>query len=250
MTKETEKTEKNNGIEKLSQKGEDYRIKIEDMAKAGVHLGHRVSEVYPKNAPFLQGIKGSIHIIDLEKTKSKLEEALKFIEKLVSENKTILLVGTKIQIRDLVRKTAEECSVPYINQRWLGGTFTNFETIKKRIKYFKELKEKKNKGELEKYTKKERAVFERELQKLEKKFKGIENMESLPDAVFILDMKNNISAVEEAKRKNIKVIALVDTDANPLLADYPIPANDDAITSVQYFLTKFEEVIKRKGGEN
>jgi len=222
----------------------DFKLDTEEMAQAGVHFGHRTSRVHPKMKPYLYGVRNTVHIIDLEKTKEKFEEALKFIQELISENKILLLVGTKIQVKDLVKEIAKDCGLPYVNERWLGGTFTNFETLKKRIEYFKDLEKKKAEGELEKYTKKERAKIDQELRDLERKFGGIRDLEKLPDAIFVIDMKKDDLAVKEAKMKGVKVIGISDTNVDPTLADYPIPANDDAISSVKYILEKVKEVIK------
>lgn len=224
-------------------KKEDFDISPEAMAEAGVHFGHRTSRVHPKMKPYIFGVRNTVHIIDLEKTAEKLEEALKFIQKLISENKSLLLVGTKVQMKNMAKDFAKECKLPYIVERWLGGTFTNFKTIKKRMDYFKDLEEQKKKGELAKYTKKERAKIDKELRDLEIKFGGIKNIEGLPDAIFVLDMKKDALAIKEAREKGVVVIAIADTNVNPTLADYPIPANDDAISSVKYILEKVKKVI-------
>ena len=215
----------------------------DEMTEAGLHFGHRTSKVHPKMKQYIFTVKNGVHIIDLEKTKEKLAEVLDFIKKVVSEEKTILLVGTKIQFKDLVKEIAQAAKIPYITKRWLGGTFTNFKTIRKRIDYFKELEERKKKGELEKYTKKERLNIDRELGNLEDKFGGIKNMEKLPDIIFVLDMKKDGLAIKEAKEKGVKVVAIADTNMDPSLADYVIPANDDAISSVRYILEKVKDVI-------
>jgi small subunit ribosomal protein S2 len=221
----------------------EIKLDTEEMAQAGLHFGHRTSRVHPKMIPYLYGVRNTVHIIDLEKTKEKFEKALKFIQELISENKILLIVGTKIQVKDLVKAFAQECGLPYVNERWLGGTFTNFETIKKRIEYFKDLERKKKEGELEKYTKKERAKFDQELRDLEIKFGGIKEIERLPDAIFVLDMKKDDLAVKEARMKGIKVIGISDTNCDPTLADFPIPANDDAVSSIKYILEKVKEAI-------
>lgn len=228
---------------KINQKT-DFHINIEEMVQAGLHFGHRTSRLHPKMKPYLAGVRNTVHIIDLEKTKEKLEKALSFIQELILENKTLLLIGTKIQVKNLVKETAQELNLPYVNERWLGGTFTNFETIKKRIEYYKNLEQKKAQGELEKYPKKERLKIEKELRDLEIKFGGIKNLTQLPEAIFLIDMKKDNLAVKEAKKKGIKVIAISDTNCDPTLADYPIPANDDAISSVKYILEKIKETIK------
>jgi small subunit ribosomal protein S2 len=229
--------------EKVKKKKSDFGIKVEEITKAGLHFGHRSSKRHPKIEPFLYGVRNSVHIIDPEKTAEKLKEALTFIQKLTLEGKTLLFVGTKVQIKDLVKKTAQECGLPYVTERWLGGTFTNFETIKKRVEYFKDLEGKKKEGEFEKYTKKERAQIDREIEGLEDKFGGLRDLNQLPDAVFVIGMKKDNIAVKEANEKEVKVIGVTDTNIDPSLADHPIPANDDAISSVKYILDKVKEVI-------
>ncbi|MGB9743197.1 MAG: 30S ribosomal protein S2 [Minisyncoccales bacterium] len=222
---------------------EDFGLDINEMTQAGLCLGHQTSYFHPKMKPYISGIKNNIHLIDLTKTIEKLKEALIFIKQLVSENKILLLVGTKIPARELIKSLASECGLPYVTERWVGGTLTNFPVIKKRIDYFNNLEEKRNKGELDKYTKKEKALFDKELKNLEIKFAGIKNLTTLPDAVFVVDIKKDAAAVTEARKKGIKVIAIVDTNANPELVDFPIPTNDDAISSVKYILDKVKEVI-------
>lgn len=225
------------------EKKSEIKIDAEEMAQAGLHFGHKTSKINPKMKPYLSGTRNSIYIIDLEKTAEKLKEALAFIQDIVSEGKTIILVGTKVQAKGLLKGAAEECGMPYVSERWLGGTFTNFETIKKRIDYFRDLESKIKSGELEKYTKKERANFDRELKGLQMRFGGIKNLTRIPDAIFVSDMKKDILAIREAKAKGVKVIGIADTNVDPNLADYPIPANDDAITSIRYILEKVKEAI-------
>jgi len=228
----------------MTQEIESIKLDIEEMANAGLHLGHATSKFHPKMTPYVFGVRNGIHIIDLEKTKEKLKEALKFIQQLVVENKILLVVGTRFQIKDLVKEFAKEFGFPYVTERWLGGTFTNFPVIRKRCEYLKELEQKLQNQELmEKYTKKERKEMEKKLHKLEIKFGGIKNLERLPDAVFIIDMKKDELAVKEARRKGVKIIAISDTDSDPTLVDYPIPANNDAISSVKYILGKVREAI-------
>ena len=229
----------------MAKKAEKTKLELdtEQMAQAGLHFGHRTSRVHPKMKPYIFGVRNTVHIINLDKTAEKFKEVLEFIKKLISENKTLLLVGTKIQVKNMAKDFAKECKLPYITERWLGGTFTNFKTIKKRIDYFKDLEEQKKKGELVKYTKKERAKIDKELRDLEIKFGGIKDMEGLPDVIFVLDMKKDALAIKEAKKKGVIVIAIADTNVDPTLADYPIPANDDAISSVKYILEKVKKVI-------
>lgn len=223
---------------------DEFKLDVEEMAKFGLHFGHKTSKVHPKMMPFIFGVRNTVHIIDLEKTREKFKEALKFIQQLVSEGGTILFVGTKTQIKDLVKEIAVECGFPYINERWLGGTFTNFKTMRKRVEHLLDLEKKKSEGYFEKYTKKERIKIEKEIKKLEKKFGGIKKMEKLPEAIFVCDMVKDKLAIKEARINGIKIIAISDTNADPTLADYPIPANDDAISSVKYILEKVKEVIK------
>lgn len=221
----------------------DIKVNKDEMLAAGLQFGHKVSRLHPKMKPFVSGIKNNVHIIDLDKTAKEFEKALKYITKLAYEGKQILFVGTKIQLRQLVKDAAEDCGMPYVTGRWLGGTFTNFETLSKRVDYFKDLERKKAEGQLEKYTKKERLGFDKELALLKNKFEGIRNMPKLPEAVLIFGIDRDITCAREAKLKGIKIIGLIDTNITPDIADYPIPANDDAISSVQYIVEKVKEAI-------
>lgn len=223
---------------------DEVKIDIDEMLSCGLGVGHTVSRLHPKMKEYTSGIKNNTNIIDLEKTAKEFSKALKFISNLVTDNKKIIFVGTKIQMKELVKKAAEDCDIPYVTERWLGGTFTNFETISKRVEYFKEMEKKKAIGEFNKYTKKERLKIDKELESLRIKFEGIKNMSKLPEAVFIADLKKDITCAREAKRKGIFIVAIADTNIDPDLADYPIPANDDAISSVKYILEKVTETIK------
>jgi small subunit ribosomal protein S2 len=225
--------------------GGDFQINSDEMTQYGVHFGHRTSSSHPKMKSYIGGVRNNVNIIDLEKTAENLQKALKFIQGLILENKILMIVGTKIQVKNLVKEVGQELDLPYVNERWLGGTFSNFSVIKKRIDYFKDLEKKKEEKELDKYTKKERADIDQELKKLEIKFGGLKKMERLPDAMLILDMKKDWVALKEAKQKGIKIIGIADTNVDPTLVDFPIPANDDALSSVKYILDKVKEVIKR-----
>lgn len=224
-------------------KASGFNINPEEMLQAGLQFGHRTFRTHPKIKPYLSGARNNIHIFDLEKTAEKLREALMFIQKLISDNKTLLFVGTKIQVKELIKEIAAETDFPYVAERWLGGTITNFKIIKDRVEYFKDLEKKKETGELAKYTKKEQLKLDEELQKLRMKFDGIRNMSRIPDAVFVVDIKAEAIAVAEAKKKGIKVIGICDTISDPTMIDCPILANDDAISSVKYILDKVKEVI-------
>lgn len=229
----------------IKKKPNKFKINPEGMLRAGLQFGHRISKTHPKMKPYLFGVRNSIHIFDLEKTAEKLEEALGFVQKLISEDKTLLFVGTKIQAKNLVKEIATQTGFPYVAERWLGGTITNFSVIKNRAEYFKDLERKKETGELDKYTKKERLEFDKELERLRIKFEGIKEMSRIPDAIFVVDIEKDSLAVEEAKKKGLKIIGICDTNTDPTLVDYPIPANDDAIPSLKYILEKVKEVIQK-----
>jgi len=222
----------------------DIKLDAEEMEKAGVNFGHKVSKLHPKMKLYVSGMKNGVHLFDLEKTAKELNKALFYISKVVAEGKAIVFVGTKIQLKAIIQAAAADCGIPSVTERWLGGTFTNFETIQKRVSYFKDLENKKAAGELGKYTKKEQLNFDREIAKLKVKFDGIRNMSKLPEAVFIFGLDKDITCAREAKRKGIKIISIVDTNVNPDIVDYPIPANDDAISSVRYIIDKAREAIQ------
>lgn len=229
--------------DKKKRKENDLILAPAEMLQAGLHFGHKTSKVHPKMMPYISGVKNTVHIIDTEKITEKFKEALKFIQDLILQGGRILFVGTKIQARELTKNTAIECGQPYVVNRWLGGTFTNFEVLKKRIEYFKDLEKKKAAGELEKYTKKEKSKIDESLRDFETKFGGIKEMEKLPEAIFVLGIKKDALAVKEAKEKGVKVVAISDTNCDPTFLDYPIPANDDALSSIKYILEKVKEAI-------
>jgi len=222
---------------------EPFNLNKEEMAQAGLQSGHSVSKLHPNMKPYVSGIKNTIHIINLEKTIEEFSKAVSYIAIIISEGKNLLIVGTKVPLKNLVKENAEDMGLPYVNTRWLGGTFTNFETILKRVNRFIQLEKEKAEGSLLKYTKRERIKIDQEIENLRIKFEGIRNMSKLPEAVLILDMKKDLTAAKEARKKGIKIIALCDTNIDPDLADYPIPANDDAISAVKYILEKIKEVV-------
>lgn len=224
-------------------------LSVEEMAGAGMQFGHKKSKVHPKMKNFLAGVKNTIFIIDLEKTKSRFEVALEYANQIASREGMIVFVGTKTQFKKIIKETAMACQMPYVTERWLGGTFTNFKIIKKRIDYYKGLERKVSAGEFEKYTKKEQAAIQKEIKTLEKKLGGIKNMEKIPEAIFVADMEKDKLAVREARRNGVKVIGVADVNIDPDSADYPIIANDDAVLSMKYILEKFKEAIL-EGKEN
>lgn len=195
-------------------------------------------------APFVYGKREGTLIIDLEKTAEKLAEALTFIKELVEKGGVILFVGTKIYAKNFIKERASRLGMPYIVERWLGGMLTNFETVQKRINYFKNLKNLLSSEELQKYTKKERLLKEREYQKLNVYFAGVENLSRLPDAIFVIDPHKEAIAVEEANKLGIPVIALIDVDGDVDKITYPIPGNDDSKTAIEYVLNKVFNVIE------
>lgn len=216
---------------------------LEEMLKAGVHFGHRTSKWNPKMKPYIFGSRNNVHIIDLEKTQQALKKTLEFISQLKEKENTLLFVGTKISAKEIIRQTAEETKMPFVAERWLGGTLTNFQTISKRLEHFRDLEKRKKEGALEKYTKKERHEFDVELNKLEGQFGGIKKMTELPNALFVASAHDDKLAVKEAKMKKIPVIGICDTNSDPNI-DYPIPGNDDAISSLKLILEAVTKVLK------
>jgi len=216
---------------------------IEEMLKAGMHFGHRTSKWHPNMEPFIFGARNGIHIIDLVKSRKMLEGALEFMQKFAQEGKAILFVGTKMQVKKPLKIMAEEVGMPYVSEKWLGGCLTNFSIIKKLIKKYKDLTADKNTGKLEKYTKKERLEIDREIKKLEMKVGGMTEMNRLPDAMFVWDIKTEKTAVAEAKKKNIPIIAVCDTNTNPKDINYVIPSNDDATKTIKLVLSAIKDTI-------
>ncbi|MFO7806944.1 MAG: 30S ribosomal protein S2 [Candidatus Moraniibacteriota bacterium] len=216
-----------------------YDISIEEMLKSGVHFGHKKSARNPQMDSYVFGIRKGISIINLEKTAELYKEALDYLQGLISRDEKILIVGTKKQAKALVEKVARKLDMPYVNERWLGGTFTNFGIISKRLKYLKDNKEALEKGSFDYLTKLEKIKLKKELDKLEEKMGGLMNMKKIPQAVLILDIQKDRLALEEAKKQGVKVVALVDSNDNPKDVDYPIPANNDALSSLKYLLGVF-----------
>lgn len=217
-----------------------------DMLQAGVHFGHRPSKKHPKMDRFIFGTKNGISIINLERTKEQLDAILPVIEEMAATGKSILFLGTKSQAKAVIKTAAERAGMPYIIERWLGGLLTNFGHVGQLMKRLTQLKQEKDGGLwAERYTKREQLMFEREIERLEKLVGGVETMATLPDALLIVDCKKEKTAVKEANRKHIPVIALVDTNINPTKIDYPIPANDDGIKSITYIVNQVVEAIER-----
>jgi len=214
-----------------------------ELLEAGVHFGHQTKRWNPKMQKYIFGERNGIYIIDLQKTLKKFREAYAFVRDLAAKGGAVLFIGTKKQAQDTVFEEAGRCGMFYVNQRWLGGTLTNFETIRKSIGRLKKLEEMKEAGEWERLPKKEALELDRERQKLEKALIGIKAMEQLPAAVFIIDPRKEKIAVAEAQRLGIPIAAIVDTNCDPTGIDYPIPGNDDAIRAVRLITARIADAI-------
>ncbi len=210
-----------------------------DLLKAGAHFGHKTSRWHPKMAPYIHGVRGDVHVIDLIQTAKMLDKALEVVEKAASSGKQVLLVGTKRQAQDPIRKIAKEHNQPYVVERWLGGMMTNWNTMSGRIKKLKKLEEQMLNGELEaKYNKLEVQRFQEEIDHLNHVFGGVKEMKGYPGLVFVVDVNREETAINEARKLGIPIIAIVDTNVNQSNIDFPIPANDDAIKTIEFILEK------------
>jgi small subunit ribosomal protein S2 len=218
---------------------------MKELLEAGVHFGHQVRRWNPKMKEYIFGERNGIYIIDLQKTQRMFREAIGFVTNIIAEDKgrTVLFVGTKRQAQDAIREEAERCGQFYVNQRWLGGLLTNFQTVQKSIKRLKDLESMQTDGRYEKLTKKERIKLDRERESLNKNLSGIKSMNRLPDAVFIIDVKKEEIAVAEANRLGIPIVAVVDTNCSPEGIDYVIPGNDDALRAVRLFASRIADAI-------
>ena len=205
---------------------------VNQLFDAGVHFGHQLKRWHPSMEKYIYTAKKGIHIINLEKTQQNLKESSDYAFDIAKSGGKVIFVGTKKQSKEIIKNEATRCGAFYVTERWLGGTMTNLEVIKKSIKKLVEYKKNKELGELEKYTKKERLLIDREIDKLEKKVGGLVGMNTVPNAIFVVDPKREKTAIKEAKSLGIKVIALIDTNSDVREIDYPIPGNDDAIKSV------------------
>ena len=217
---------------------------IESMFQAGAHFGYSRTRRHPSYEQFLFGSKDHVDIINLEKTGSQLAAALAFVKESVQAGKVILFVGTKPEARKVVEEMAISLGAPYVVHRWIGGTLTNLSEMRRRISRFEELEGKKERGELDVYTKKERLLLDREMDGLAKKFGGVISLKQLPYALFVVDPRHEYTAVNEAKKKNIPIIALAGTDCDMKDITYPIPANDGSLTSIRFFVAKLAEAYK------
>lgn len=220
------------------------QVDIKQLFEAGAHFGHKTSRWNPKMAQYIHSKRGGIHVIDLNKTVVSLEEALGFISKQVADGKQVMIVGTKRQAKDIVKKLATETNMPYINERWLGGTLTNWTTIGGRVKHLKDLESRMASGELaNKYNKLEVQRYQEEIDSLNFTYGGIKELNGKPGAVIIVDTIHDNIAVKEANKLGIPIVAITDTNSDPSPIDYPIPANDDAIKTIQLIADYIKQAI-------
>ena len=220
------------------------KISLDTLLDAGAHFGHQARRWNPKMAPYLYGIQEGVHVFDLTKTKEELERALTFLTQSQKEGKVVLFVGSKKQAREKTKEVAESVGQPYVTERWLGGTITNFEAMKRSIDKLADMKAKMAAGEYEgKFTKKEILLLEREIARLERFFGGMTALTKIPDVLFIVDTKKEGGAVKEAIQKKVVVVGIVDSNADPEVIDYPIPMNDDAAKAITYVLDLVKEAM-------
>ena len=218
-------------------------VTMREMLEAGVHFGHQTRFWNPKMAPFIFGHRNKIHIVNLEKTMAMFQEATKYIRQLSANRGTILMVGTKRQARDIIAAEAQRAGVPFVDQRWLGGTLTNFKTIKTSIKRLKEMEAAIADGSVDKMSKKEALMFHRELDKLQKGIGGIKDMNGVPDAIFVIDVGYHKGAITEATKLGIPVIGVVDTNHSPAGVSYVIPGNDDSSKAITLYARGVADAI-------
>jgi len=231
----------------------DQKSIMREMLANAVHFGHRGSKWNPKMAPFLHGKRNGVHIFDLNQTYNGLMQAGEFLRSSCAQGKKVLFVSTKQQATKLIREEAEKCGMPYVTSKWIPGLLTNFKTIRTRVKYLQKLKEDRESGEFEKYTKKEALNLSKKITKLEIALGGVVDLDKTPDIVFILDVVRDRIAVKEAKKVGAIVVAIVDSNANPNGIDYIIPGNDDAIKSINYLVNFISDSIqegKKKAKKN
>jgi len=218
-------------------------ITMKELLEAGVHFGHQTRRWNPKMKEYIFGERNGIHIIDLQKTLKMFRDAARYISELAAQGKSVLFLGTKRQAQEAIAEEAQRCGMFYVNHRWLGGTLTNWITLQKSIKRLKLLKAMVEDGRMAELPKKEAARLERERKHLEQNFAGVENMATLPDAMFVIDPNSEVIAVREARRMGIPVVAIVDTNCDPDLVDWIVPGNDDALRAIRLFASKVSDAV-------
>lgn len=214
-----------------------------DMLKAGMHFGHRVSKWHPKMGTYIFGERNGVHIIDLQQTTKMLEDTLKKVADVAAQGGNVLFVGTKSQAKSIVAEHATRCEMPYISERWIGGLLTNFRVVTRLTKKLRRLKKQQKDGVLEKYTKKEQLDFQKEIERLQNLVGGIEYLERLPQLMFVVDVKDEKTALAEAKKKKIETVGICDTNINPDPIDYIIPANDDSVQSLEMVVALVADAV-------
>lgn len=218
---------------------------LKDMFLSGMHFGYSVTSRHPKMKPYIYGLRNGVEIFDLEKTKFCMDKAKDFVRNLGKDRKTILFIGTKKEAKEAAEKFAKELNMPFVKERWIGGTLTNFKNIKARIDYLNDMKKKRDTGELDKYTKKEKLNIERKIQKMEKYFGGLaEFFKNMPSAIIAVDSKHERISVEEAIVMKVPIIALLNSDCDPKGVNYPVPANDNSSLSINFFLADLTKAYK------
>jgi small subunit ribosomal protein S2 len=223
---------------------------IEEMFRAGVHYGYSKSRRHPSTSPYVFSTKNGVDIVNIEKTEELLDKALEAVSKFASTGKTVLFVGTKPEARQQVIETALALNMPYVGERWVGGSLTNFPEIKKRIVKLLDLRDQKEKGGLDKYTKKEKLLIDKEMEDMTKNFQGLVGITKTPDVLFVVDPKKEHIAVTEARKMKLPIIALLNTDCNLKQIDYPIVANDASVSSVTFFLGKIKDAYTKGAAGN
>lgn len=218
-------------------------VSMKTLLEAGVHFGHQTRRWDPKMKPFIFTERNGIHIIDLQQTVTRLSDAMSFVRELAAGGKTVMFVGTKKQAQETIEQEAARAGMPYVNQRWMGGMLTNFKTIQTRIKRLSDLTAQKERGDFDRLPKKEAASLDEEIQKLTRLLGGMQKLNRLPDAVFIVDPHREALAVAEARRLALPLVAMVDTNCNPDVVDYPVPANDDAIRAIRLLTSKIADAV-------
>jgi small subunit ribosomal protein S2 len=218
-------------------------VTMREMLEAGVHFGHQTRYWNPRMAPYIFGHRNKIHIVNLEKTMAMYQEALKFVRQLSSNKGAVLFVGTKRQARDIIREEAQRCGAPYVDYRWLGGMLTNYKTVKQSIKRLKEMEAMVQDGSMDKLPKKEALQYQREIAKLDRSLGGIKDMNGLPDALFVVDVGYQKGAIAEARKLNIPVIGVVDTNHNPEGVAYVIPGNDDSSRAIRLYVRGMADAV-------
>lgn len=222
-------------------------ISMRDLLEAGVHFGHQTGRWNPKMAPYIYGARNGVHILDLAQTVNRLEDATEFVSELSATGQQVLFVGTKRQAQDVIRNEADRANMPYVVTRWLGGTLTNFPTIRKRVDYMIELERREEAGQLDLLPKKEALKLRDKLTRLHRYLRGLRDMNSQPGALFVVDVPREHIAIAEARRLKIPIIAVCDTNADPNLIDFPIPSNDDAIRAVRLLTSQIADACQSGG---